>query len=76
MSDPLRKFEAEALALPEKDRAELARVLILSLEAPGEEANERIWAEEAERRYRELKEGVETPIPSSDVFAEARSRRQ
>jgi putative addiction module component (TIGR02574 family) len=76
MSDPLRKFEAEALALPEKDRAELARVLILSLEDPQEDAIERIWAEEAERRYQELKAGTEQPIPSTDVFAEARSHRR
>jgi putative addiction module component (TIGR02574 family) len=76
MSDPLRKFEAEALALPEKDRAELARVLILSLEDPQEDAIERIWAEEADRRYQELKAGTEQPIPSIDVFADARSRRQ
>lgn len=76
MTDPLRKFEAEALSLPEKERAELARVLILSLEDAGEEGNEQIWAEEAKRRYRELKEGVEQAIPSSEVFAKARSRRQ
>ncbi len=32
------------------------------------------WAEEAERRYRELKAGVVEAIPSEEVFRKVRSR--
>ena len=73
MADPLKRFEDEALRLPHKDRAELARVLLLSLEAE-EDGNEEVWAQEAERRYRELKSGTVEAIPSDRVFAEARDR--
>lgn len=69
-----RSVEAEALNLPEKDRAELARVLLLSLGDPEEPDVEAAWAEEAERRYEEIKSGAVEAIPSERVFEEARSR--
>jgi|GEM_PF-6516310 len=35
---------------------------------------EQTWAEEAERRYRELKTGVVEAVPSEEVFRAVRSR--
>lgn len=74
MADPVKNLEAEALRLGEKDRAELARVLLLSLDDSEEQATELEWAEEAERRYQEIKSGAVRAIPSEEVIQEARSR--
>jgi hypothetical protein len=35
---------------------------------------ETLWAEEAERRYREIERGEVTAIPSPDVLRDARAR--
>jgi putative addiction module component (TIGR02574 family) len=74
MAEPIKNLAAEALKLTEKDRAELARVLLLSLDDSGDQDTERVWAEEAERRYLELKLGAVEAIPSGVVFEQARSR--
>jgi putative addiction module component (TIGR02574 family) len=74
MADPTRTLQAEALKLEEKDRAELARVLLLSLEESEDQDTALAWAEEAERRYRELKTGAVPAIPSDEVLEEARAR--
>ena len=74
MAESLEHLETEALKLAEKDRAELARVLLLSLEEAPDQDIEAAWAAEAERRYAELKAGSVSPIPSEEVLAEARAR--
>ena len=74
MAESVRNLEVAALKLPEKERAELARILLLSLDPADQQGNEAVWAEEAERRYEELKAGLVQAIPSEQVFAEARSR--
>lgn len=74
MEQSVRDLEEAALKLPEKSRAELARVLLLSLDSFDEDSNEAVWAEEAERRYAEIKAGLVETFPSDQVFQEARSR--
>jgi len=77
---------AEALDLPEDDRAKLAEFLIASLEGTDEglapEELERAWLAEATRRAREIDSGVVRAVPATEVFraareelAEVRSRR-
>lgn len=39
-----------------------------------DQVTEQVWAEEAERRYRELKSGDVEPIPSDEVFRGVRAR--
>nr|VFK60447.1 MAG: putative addiction module component, TIGR02574 family [Candidatus Kentron sp. UNK]VFK69267.1 MAG: putative addiction module component, TIGR02574 family [Candidatus Kentron sp. UNK] len=71
MSAVLEKVEQDALNLSRQERAFLADRLLSSL---GEEVFDDIeaaWVIEAERRYREYKEGRAEPIPASEVFAEA-----
>jgi putative addiction module component (TIGR02574 family) len=68
-------LKKEALKLPSEDRAELAYSLIRSLdedEEPDSE-HERLWREEIQRRYRELKEGKAELIPAEEVFAAIRA---
>lgn len=68
------QIEAEALKLDPKSRARLAGRLLESLESlsPGE--NERIWAEEAQRRSDALDAGRLQGRPAEDVFRDAESR--
>lgn len=64
---------AAALSLDRKERAELAHRLIVSLDELSDEENERLWAEEADRRVRELREGRAKEIPGNQVMADARA---
>ena len=61
----LKTFEAEALTLPVSQRALLAQHLIASLDDLDEQENERLWLEEAQRRYNAYKTG---DISSRDAF--------
>jgi len=67
---------AAALKLPAKTRDELVSRLIESLEEVKEELSpeewEKAWAEEAERRDREMDEGKVKGIPGEDVKRELR----
>ncbi len=61
------------MSLPPAQRAQLAQHLLASLDDLDEEENERLWLEEAERRYQGYRKGE---IASNDAFesiAEARA---
>jgi putative addiction module component (TIGR02574 family) len=70
---------AEVLALPEQDRAYLARQLIASLDPQHADAEEQ-WAEVIERRSREIEEGRVKCRPMEetvrDIRAKLHARRQ
>lgn len=70
-------LKKEALKLPSGDRAELAYSLIRSLDEHDDEEpdgeHERLWREEIQRRYRELKEGKAELIPAEEVFVAIRA---
>ena len=70
----IEDLEAAALSLDPKDRAHLARRLLVSLESLSSEENEHIWAEEAERRDKALDSGSLASRPSEAVFRDARAR--
>lgn len=61
----LKTFEAEALTLPTAQRAILAQHLLSSLDEVGEQENERIWLEEAGKRYEAYKTGA---MPARNAF--------
>jgi putative addiction module component (TIGR02574 family) len=63
-----------ALALPSSARAMLAEHLLESLDAEGQERIDALWAEEAERREKEIEDGIVTPIPGEEVMDRLRSR--
>lgn len=64
-----------ALKLDHKSRAELAHRLLESLDELPESEWEQVWAQEAERRLAELREGKVKEIPADEVFARARALR-
>jgi putative addiction module component (TIGR02574 family) len=58
---------AEVLALPEADRAFLARKLIASLDDAVDADAEAQWVEEVDRRAREIEQGSVTCRPVEQV---------
>ena len=72
MSLKVKEIEEEALRLPSHERAQLAERLIHSLDEEDPEA-EKLWVEEAERRYQAYKEGKVKTKSADLVFKEARS---
>lgn len=63
-----------ALALPPGTRAMLAEHLMESLDAEDQERIDALWAEEAERRDKEIDDGKVTLIPGEEVMNRLRSR--
>ena len=74
MSSELKEIEENALQLSPHDRAQLAEYLIHSLDDEEDPDAERLWIEEAERRYRKHKEGKVKGKLADLVFREARSK--
>ena len=66
----------EALSLPPGARAMLADHLLESLDAENQKEIDAIWAEEAERRMQEIREGKVQPIDGEQVMRELRARRK
>jgi len=76
MPSTLAELEAEALHLPVEQRAQLAERLLASLDEVGEAEAERLWADEAERRFQEYRQGKISSRPAADVMRDARRRIQ
>jgi putative addiction module component (TIGR02574 family) len=60
-------------ALPPKERETLCAQIAESLDAPLT-GQQRLWADEAERRAEELRSGAATGVPADEVFAKAARR--
>jgi putative addiction module component (TIGR02574 family) len=65
---------AEVLALPEQDRALLARELIASLDDTMEADAETQWNEVIDRRSREIEEGKVSCRPVEQVVQDVRKK--
>jgi hypothetical protein len=70
----LKECETSALTLPVNERAILAKRLIESLDALDDSDTERLWLDEAERRYLEYKEGSLSARDAMTAIYEARER--
>ena len=66
------KVFRDALELEQSDRAELAKLLVDSLDSTVEEGVEEAWMEEVARRAAELDSGVVQTIPWDTVRARLR----
>jgi putative addiction module component (TIGR02574 family) len=71
MDATLENVEREAFSLTAADRARLAMDLIKSLDNQDDTDAEELWLQEAERRYREYREGNLSARPAEDVFLDA-----
>jgi putative addiction module component (TIGR02574 family) len=63
-----------ALLLPPGARAKLAENLLRSLDAEEQKRIDELWAQEAERRIKEIEDGIVTPIPGEEVMKRLRDR--
>ena len=64
----------DSLSLPPGARAMLADQLLVSLDAEDQKRIDALWAEEAERRDKEIEDGLVTPIPGEEVMERLRAR--
>jgi Putative addiction module component len=74
MSAQFDDIERQARSLPLKEKAALARVLIEDLDASIDEDVERLWIEEAQRRYTAYQKGELEALPGDEVMKRARER--
>lgn len=70
----LEEITSAALEMSVESRAALAKRLIDSLDELEPVEYERLWVEEAARRYQQLKAGTARSIPSEEVFAKLAAR--
>jgi len=68
----LRLLEKEVLELPPRSRVRLAEKIIESIDDYATRELEAAWADEIERRVKEIKSSAEKGIPAEDVMKEAR----
>ena len=74
MARDVAELLREASELPEADRAELAGRLLETLEGEPDEGVEAAWAEEVERRVRQIDSGEVKTIPWEQVRANLYAR--
>ena len=77
MERNLDQITSEALQMSVEARAALAKRLLDSLEQLTPEEHERLWVEEAARRYQQIKNGTARSVASEELFArlDARERK-
>jgi len=68
-----KEIENSALKLNQKQRAELAKRLLLSLEDQIDENIEQAWIDEINRRKQQVESGQVTTIPAEQVLEKARN---
>jgi putative addiction module component (TIGR02574 family) len=77
MEKAIRSYEEimnAALALPPDERVLLAEHLMGSIDAEDQKRIDALWAEEAERRNKEIEDGIVKAIPGEEVMSRLRSR--
>jgi hypothetical protein len=74
MSARFEDIEREARSLPLKEKAALARLLIEELDTMADADAEKLWINEAHRRYEAYLKGELEALPGDDVMIRARNR--
>jgi len=74
MSMTIERLTFELLGLSAQYRALLAEKLIASLDDKGVPDTESLWIKEAERRFKEIQDGIAVCRPAEDVFRDAREK--
>jgi putative addiction module component (TIGR02574 family) len=74
MLSKIEEIEEKALRLTSRERALLVERLISSLDDEEDPEAERLWIEEAERRYNAYKQGKIKGRSAGLVFKETRSK--
>ena len=74
MSNSLAELKRQAAQLDDAERAELALVLIESLDDGVDPGSEEAWQIEIERRVAEIDRGEVQLVPGDEVFARLRRK--
>ena len=74
MKQNAKKILNAALGLPEPDRVKVAEELLAALGGEPQKGADAAWAEEIERRTREIEAGKVKPVPWSKVKKSAMRR--
>ena len=74
MSQNFDEILSAALSLSPGARAMLADQLLESLDAEDQKRIDALWAEEAERRVKEIEDGTVTLLPGEEVMNRLRAR--
>jgi putative addiction module component (TIGR02574 family) len=74
MTQEAHELLQKALALPDKERAELAGNLIASLDATMEQDVDAAWQQEVVRRSRDVQSGEVDTVPWEEVQLKGRTR--
>ena len=69
-----KEVSAKAMSLPTESRAELAEILIQSLDEKENEEVKFAWLAEIRRRDQEIRAGASVTKPADQVLREARER--
>jgi putative addiction module component (TIGR02574 family) len=72
----IEKLVRDALTLSNRDRAELAHKLLVSLEDVAEENVDEAWDIEIGKRVDRIKEGTAKGRPAEEAFKDIRARYQ
>ena len=70
----LEELATRAIALSAESRAELAEILIQSLEEKDEKAVKTAWLAEIQRRDQDIRAGAAVTKPADQVLREAREQ--
>lgn len=74
MATNFADLEKEALALSSREKATLARALIEALDSAVDAGAEKLWIEEAQRRYQAYKSGELEAASGEEAMQRARQR--
>ena len=74
MKTELKKIVDNALLLPTNERAELANILLSSLDDDSQRDIEDAWGAELEKRIHDIRSGNVKGIPAAEVFAKLREK--
>lgn len=73
MATSFEELEKEVRSLDSRQKAVLAHILIQDLDTTVDENSEQLWIEEAQRRYKEFKEGKIEALSGDEVMRRARN---
>lgn len=74
MTEAAEEIKVEALKLSDRDRAELADLLLVSLDEEVEEGVEAAWDAELDKRLKDIDSGQATGRDAFEVLAEMRQK--
>ena len=74
MATTVERLAQDALALSDRERAELAHKILVSLDGVPDKGSEDAWDDEIARRVQKIRDGTAKGRPAGEVFDDIESR--